>query len=228
MIKRVMLLLLFLRVFVATSLDSQLVYKQHVIELFDGLQNLIVSISDGIKASVVHIDVVKKSNDFKYKVLACGLIVDKGGYILTNEHVVDDALSVTVTLLSKLEYPAEIIGTDKQTDLSLIKIETPKTLLVPIMGNSDQVEVGEWVIAVGNPYGFDRTVSSGIVSGKGRVLPNLTLEGQLINPDFANAKSGFKQVHFSRLPKPGGRKGQTRDLERWQGQERQCHLGQTA
>jgi len=177
MTKRIMILLFSSIIFDATNINPQDIDKQRVIELFDGSQNLIVSISDGIRASVVHIDVVKKSNDFKYKVLASGLIVDKRGYIFTNQHVVDDALSVTVTLLSKLEYPAEIIGTDKQTDLALIKIETPETLLVPIMGNSDQVEVGEWLIAVGNPYGFDRTVSFGIVSGKGRVLADLTLEG---------------------------------------------------
>jgi len=111
------------------------------------------------------------------------LIIDKKGYILTNDHVVDKAQSVTVTLPSKLEYPAEIIGTDKLTDLALIKIQTPEELVVAKLGNSDSVQVGEWVIAVGNPYGFDRTVSFGIISGKGRVLPNLPVEIQLIN-DF--------------------------------------------
>jgi serine protease Do len=88
-----------------------------------------------------------------------------------------------VTLPSKLEYPAEIIGTDKLTDLALIKIQTQEELVVAKLGNSDSVQVGEWVIAVGNPYGFDRTVSFGIISGKGRVLPNLPVEIQLIN-DF--------------------------------------------
>jgi len=97
--------------------------------------------------------------------------------------VVDDAKSITVTLPSKIEYPAEIIGTDKQTDLALIKVKTEEELSVAKLGNSDEVQVGEWVIAVGNPYGFDRTVSFGIVSGKGRVLPNLPIENQLIN-DF--------------------------------------------
>jgi serine protease Do len=111
------------------------------------------------------------------------VVVDKKGYILTNDHVVDKAQSVTVTLPSKLEYPAEIIGTDKLTDLALIKIQTSEELTVAKLGNSDSVQVGEWVIAVGNPYGFDRTVSFGIISGKGRVLPNLPVEIQLIN-DF--------------------------------------------
>lgn len=153
------------------------------LKLFDDLQRTIISVSDAIKPAVVHIEVVKKTGQIKYKSLASGLVVDRKGFILTNDHVVNDAMSVTVTLPSKIEYPAEIIGTDKQTDLALIKIVTEEELSVAKLGNSDDVQVGEWVIAVGNPYGFDRTVSFGIVSGKGRVLPNLPIETQLIN-DF--------------------------------------------
>lgn len=153
------------------------------LKLFHDLQGIIISVSNTIKPSVVHIEVVKKTGQIRYKSLASGLIVDREGFILTNEHVVDDAKSITVTLPSKIEYPAEIVGTDKQTDLALIKIKTEEELSVAKLGNSDEVQVGEWVIAVGNPYGFDRTVSFGIVSGKGRVLPNLPIENQLIN-DF--------------------------------------------
>jgi len=153
------------------------------LKLFHDLQGIIISVSNSIKPSVVHIEVVKKTGQIKYKSLASGLIVDRMGFILTNEHVVDDAKSITVTLPSKIEYPAEIIGTDKQTDLALLQIKTEEELSVAQIGNSDEVEVGEWVVAVGNPYGFDRTVSFGIVSGKGRVLPNLPIENQLIN-DF--------------------------------------------
>jgi len=154
-----------------------------VLQLFEDLQQVIISISKSIQPAVVHIEVVHKINDLKYKSLASGLIIDDKGYILTNEHVVDKAISVLVTLSSKLEYQAHVIGTDKQTDLALLKIEPKEKLKVAQMGNSDKVEVGEWVIAVGNPYGFDRTVSFGIVSGKGRVLPNLPIETPLIN-DF--------------------------------------------
>jgi len=156
---------------------------QKTLKLFDDLQRMIISVSDDIKPAVVHIEVVKKTGEIKYKSLASGLIVDKKGFILTNEHVVDDAKSITVTLPSKIEYPAEIIGLDKQTDLALIQVKTEEELSVAKLGNSDGVEVGEWVIAVGNPYGFDRTVSFGIISGKGRVLPHLSMESQLIN-DF--------------------------------------------
>jgi len=144
---------------------------------------VIISVSNTIKPAVVHIEVVQKSGQIKYKSLASGLVVDERGYILTNEHLVDKAQSITVTLPSKIEYTGEIIGTDKQTDLAVIKIITDENLFVPKLGNSDEVKVGEWVIAVGNPYGFDRTVSFGIVSGKGRVLPQLPIENPLIN-DF--------------------------------------------
>jgi len=150
------------------------------IQIFQGLQDIIIAVSDSIKPSVVHIDVVQKVNNQKFESLGSGLIIDEQGFILTNDHVVDEAQSVTVTLANKLEYPAEIIGTDKQTDLALIKIDPPGKLKIPKLGNSDSTSVGEWVIAVGNPYGFDRTVSFGIISGKGRVL-QLPIETPLIN-----------------------------------------------
>src|SRR3990172_7299303 len=154
-----------------------------ILKLFEDLQKVIISVSNSVKPSVVHIEVVHKQDDLKFKSLASGLIVDQRGYILTNEHVVDKATSVMVTLDNKLEYAAEIIGVDKQTDLALLKMEPPGKLTVAKLGNSDEVQVGEWVIAVGNPYGFDRTVSFGVVSGKGRVIPNFPTEVPLIN-DF--------------------------------------------
>jgi len=166
-----------------STVQAQPAEKQKILKLFDDLQDVIISVSNTIKPAVVHIEVVQKSGQIKYKSLASGLVVDERGYILTNEHLVDKAQSITVTLPSKIEYTGEIIGTDKQTDLAVIKIITDENLFVPKLGNSDEVKVGEWVIAVGNPYGFDRTVSFGIVSGKGRVLPQLPIENPLIN-DF--------------------------------------------
>ena len=152
------------------------------LQIFDDLQKLVISVSESVKPTVVHIEVVKKHNNQRYESLGSGLIISKDGYILTNEHVVDQHFSVTVTLESKLEYPAKVIGTDKLTDIALLKIEPPsqEELKVARFGNSDSVEVGEWVLAVGNPYGFDRTVSFGIVSGKGRIL-NMPDNAPLIN-----------------------------------------------
>lgn len=154
------------------------------LQIFDDLQKLVISVSESVKPTVVHIEVVKKHNNQRYESLGSGLIISKDGYILTNEHVVDQHFSVTVTLESKLEYPAKVIGTDKLTDIALLKIDPPsqEELKVASIGDSDSVKVGEWVLAVGNPYGFDRTVSFGIVSGKGRIL-NMPDNAPLIN-DF--------------------------------------------
>jgi serine protease Do len=151
--------------------------------LFDRLQSVIVELADRIRPSVVHIEVVQKVGDMRYESLGSGLIVDSNGYILTNEHVVSDAQSVTVTLDTKEEYDAEVVGVDKQTDLALLKVEPDFPLPEAELGNSDSVLVGQWVIAVGNPYGFDRTVSFGIITGKGRVIPDLPADLPLIN-DF--------------------------------------------
>src|SRR4030066_372581 len=181
--KKVFILPLFLTLGLITIASAQSKSDAKMLKLFEDLQQVIISVSNSVKAAVVHIEVVQKQDDLKFKSLASGLIVDEKGYILTNEHVVDKATSVVVALANKLEYPAEIIGVDKQTDLALLKIEAPGKLTVAKLGNSDEVQVGEWVIAVGNPYGFDRTVSFGVVSGKGRVIPNIPMEVPLIN-DF--------------------------------------------
>jgi serine protease Do len=162
------------------------------LEIFDKLKSLIISVSDSIKPAVVHIEVVKKKNEQRYESIGSGLIIDSKGYILTNEHVIEDHIEVTVILESNREYRAEVIGADKLTDLALLKIEPPRDieLRVAELGDSDSVQVGEWVVAVGNPYGFDRSVSFGIVSGKGRVLnvPSLTpLLNDFIQTDAAIA-----------------------------------------
>jgi serine protease Do len=152
--------------------------------IFDQMQDVIISVSETVKPTVVHIEVVKKHNDQRFQALGSGLIIRDDGYILTNEHVVDKQIKMTVTLESKLEYPAEVVGVDKLTDLALIKITVPPDVKLKAakLGNSDSVKVGQWVIAVGNPYGFDRTVSFGIISGKGRVL-NMPDNAPLLN-DF--------------------------------------------
>jgi len=156
--------------------------ERDVVKLFTELQREIVAISDGVKKSVVHIEVVQKSESGRrFQSLGSGVIVDSTGYILTNEHVVGRSVSVKVTLEDKREFPAEVIGVDKQTDLALLKIDAGEQLSAAKFGNSDKVEVGEWVIAVGNPFGFDRTVSFGIVSGKGRVISDLPTETPLLN-----------------------------------------------
>jgi serine protease Do len=97
-----------------------------------------------------------------------GFVVDKAGYILTNQHVIDKATKITVRLDDKSEYTAKVIGSDLETDLAVIKIEAGRELATARMGNSDPVKVGDWVLAIGSPFNFDHTVTAGIVSAKGR------------------------------------------------------------
>ncbi|MHB8382156.1 MAG: DegQ family serine endoprotease [Candidatus Binataceae bacterium] len=106
------------------------------------------------------------------KSLASGFIISKDGYILTNDHAVDNPAKVTVTLQNGHIYPAKVIGADKKTDIALIKIDAGHDLPVAPLGDSDQVRVGEWVMAIGNPFGFDHSVTAGIVSAKGRFIPD--------------------------------------------------------
>ena len=103
-----------------------------------------------------------------------GFIVDKAGYILTNHHVIENATKITVKLSDKSEYTARLIGSDSYTDLAVIKIDAGKDLTIGKFGNSDAVKTGDWVIAVGSPFGFDHTVTSGIISAKGRSADELT------------------------------------------------------
>jgi serine protease Do len=113
-----------------------------------------------------------------------GFIVDKAGYILTNQHVVENATKITVKLSDKNEYPARLVGSDSYTDLAVIKIDAGKDLTVAKFGNSDAVKTGDWVIAVGSPFGFDHTVTSGIISAKGRSADELTGGGSSKNGQF--------------------------------------------
>ncbi|MDX5429437.1 MAG: trypsin-like peptidase domain-containing protein, partial [Bacteroidota bacterium] len=97
-----------------------------------------------------------------------GVIVSEDGYIVTNNHVVDGATSIEVILNNnRYVYPAEVIGTDPSTDLALLKIDA-KSLPAISIGNSENVQIGEWVLAVGNPFNLTSTVTAGIVSAKGR------------------------------------------------------------
>jgi serine protease Do len=102
--------------------------------------------------------------------LGSGFIVSQDGYILTNAHVVDGADEITVRLTDKREFKAHLIGTDRRTDVAVIKIEATGLPTVRI-GDTSRLRVGEWVLAIGSPYGFDSTVTAGIVSAKGRSLP---------------------------------------------------------
>jgi serine protease Do len=107
--------------------------------------------------------------EFKNRSLGSGFIISADGHILTNAHVVDGADEVLVKLTDKREFKAKVLGTDKRTDVALIKIEA-SNLQVAKLGDSVKLKVGEWVVAIGSPFGFENSVTAGIVSAKGRSL----------------------------------------------------------
>ncbi|MBU4484558.1 trypsin-like peptidase domain-containing protein, partial [bacterium] len=120
--------------------------------------------------------------DQKRKSLGSGFIIDKEGHVLTNNHVVEGANEIEVHLADERKFKAKIIGTDPETDVAVIKIEG-KDIPYVKLGDSDESKVGDWVIAVGNPFGLEHTLTAGIVSAKGRILGGLNKYGQFIQTD---------------------------------------------
>ena len=108
--------------------------------------------------------------EFQTHSLGSGFIISADGYVITNAHVVDRADEVLVKLTDKREFKAKVIGADRRTDVALIKIDA-KNLPVVTLGEPTKTKVGEWVVAIGSPYGFENSVTAGIVSAKGRALP---------------------------------------------------------
>ena len=121
---------------------------------------------------------------FKRKGLGSGFVISSDGYIITNNHVVRKADEIDVILEDEDQYRAEIIGTDPKTDLALLKINSEKPLKPARIGNSSTLEIGDWVVAIGNPFGLGNTVTAGIVSAKGRSL-GLSAYDDFIQTDAA-------------------------------------------
>lgn len=114
-----------------------------------------------------------------------GFIVDKAGFILTNFHVIDDASRISVRLQNGEEYIAKVIGTDEETDLAVLKIEAGKDLPTVKFGDSEAVQVGDWVLAIGSPFGLAQTVTAGIISQTRRETPYTTSFQRFIQTDAA-------------------------------------------
>jgi serine protease Do len=114
--------------------------------------------------------VPEQPREFRRQGSGSGFIIRKDGLILTNNHVVEKAQEITVTLTDKQQYKAKILGRDPKTDLAVIKIDPKAALTTAPLGNSDELRVGDWVMAIGNPFGLSNTVTSGIVSAKGRTI----------------------------------------------------------
>jgi serine protease Do len=164
-------------------------------------------------------------NEMTTQSLGSGVIVSANGYIITNFHVVDKADRIRVSLMGEpasVSYPAKVVGTDRETDLAVIKIEVNHPLAYAKLGNSDSMQVGDWVLAIGSPFGLKSTVTAGIVSAKGRNIvpgrqfqsfiqtdaainpgnsggPLVNMEGEVIgiNTAIYTESSGYQGVGFA-------------------------------
>ena len=112
-----------------------------------------------------------------------GVIVDAQGYILTNNHVIERAAEIHVRLSDQRKFSATVVGRDSKTDLAVLKITAQESLPVAPLGNSDQIRIGQWAIAIGNPFGLDRTVTVGIISATGRARVGVTTYENFIQTD---------------------------------------------
>ena len=110
------------------------------------------------------------SGEYKQQGVGSGFVISQDGYILTNNHVVEDADQIKVRLSNGKEYEGKVVGRDPKTDLALVKIERSQDLHPLKLGNSEDLKVGSWVVAIGSPFGLEQTVTAGIVSAKGRVI----------------------------------------------------------
>ena len=117
-----------------------------------------------------HMPIPQQPHQFRTQGMGSGFIIRKDGLILTNNHVVENAQEITVTLTDKQQYKAKILGRDPKTDLAVLKIEPKSSLPTVALGDSGTLRVGDWVMAIGNPFGLTNTVTTGIVSAKGRTI----------------------------------------------------------
>ena len=171
----------------AWALGCAALQGAHASDALEALEDRIIGVSEAVIPAVVHVEAVVRVNNRRNIVTGSGLLVDSEGIALTNHHVVQRAEKVTIRVPERTgRYQAEVIGTDKQTDLAVLRIvprDEGETFPVAKLGDSDVLRVGEWVIAIGNPYGLDGTVSLGIVSAKGRDLEAENLLNEFIQTD---------------------------------------------
>ncbi len=156
-------------------------------DALDELQARIIDVNRKLSPAVVHIESAVRVNNRRDLIEGSGFLIDPTGVLLTNWHVVDRAEKVSVIVTGRDgRYDAEIVGTDKQTDVAVLRL-VPRAgePVFPYakLGDSDKLSVGEWVIAIGNPYGLEGSVSLGIVSAKGRDLRTEQLLNDFIQTD---------------------------------------------
>ena len=137
--------------------------------LLDAYSRAVIDVVDRVGPAVVRLD-VKASDDRRHGGTGSGVIVAPDGLVLTNSHVVDGAARVNVTTVEGRSLVARVVGDDPDTDLALVRIDAPVTLPAAALGNSKLLKRGQLVIAIGNPLGFESTVTTGVVSALGRSL----------------------------------------------------------
>jgi len=162
------------------------------LQLLEEMQTVITDLAETVKPSVVSIYSVQSPGRTKDNLRerlpnapgsGSGVIIDDKGHIITNNHVVGDATEVEVRLSDKTKFTAQVIGKDPDTDLAVLQVTTDRRLPSAHFGDSGAVKVGQWVPAVGNPFGLDRTVTLGVVSGIGRENMNLSRYENFIQTD---------------------------------------------
>lgn len=162
------------------------------IRLLEDIQDVITNLAEQAKPSVVNLLPLSSGNRPREgpgertpnaSGAGSGLIVDSDGYIVTNNHVIGDATEIEVRFFDKTKLIAAVVGKDPDTDLALLKVTAPHPLPSARFGDSAAVKVGQWVLAVGNPFGLDRTVTLGVVSGIGRENMNLSRYENFIQTD---------------------------------------------
>jgi S1-C subfamily serine protease len=154
-----------------TALPQPIVTPDKLVIQADAVDQLLSNIYERANPGVVNIDVSAGATLTEYG-SGSGFVIDQNGHIVTNNHVVDGADEIDVTFWDGTVATAKLVGADPYSDLALLKVDTGSVKLVPLtLGDSDQVKVGQRVIAIGNPFGLVGTMTVGIVSGKGRTLP---------------------------------------------------------
>ncbi|HEX9757317.1 MAG TPA: trypsin-like peptidase domain-containing protein [Nitrospiria bacterium] len=165
--------------------------KTEGLELLEKIQSVFVDIAERVKPTVVNISPKEGGSSSQNRKTpnappsgsGSGVIIDQEGYIITNNHVVGEAMEVEVRLSNRSKFVGTVVGKDPDTDLALIKIQANEPLAYAPVGNSDQIKVGQWAMAVGNPFGLDRTVTIGVISGIGREGVNLARYENFIQTD---------------------------------------------
>ena len=162
----------------------------------DSMSAVFARVASQVEPSVVHIKVVlgDERQGFGRRGTGSGVIVNQSGYIITNQHVAGEASKLTVKLADGSEYTARLIGQDALTDLAVIKIDARSPLPTARMGNSDKLNVGDWVLAIGSPFGLEQTVTAGIISAKDRFA----------NPSTQSAFQQFLQTDAAINPGNSG------------------------